>query len=204
MEEDSSQKLSKQELQQRIANFEKQQQESFERAKQEIGNNLSKVLENRSTGILSEKDKDQFIRDYMDQLEKEREALVAQWKTELAAERERIGMFGSDRDGNSYYDDSDDNNNYGRQSSSSHFTKTVYKTFLEPCLESIGSFLATSEVFLANLPLTIGAVGLSWVTQGTVSVMLPMSIILLHWRKIVFLTMILYQLAPFIRLGCCF
>jgi hypothetical protein len=45
---------------------------------------------------------------------------------------------------------------------------TIYKTFFEPSLESIASFLATAEVFVANLPLTIGAVGLSWVTMGTV------------------------------------
>jgi hypothetical protein len=75
-------------------------------------------------------------------LELERESLIAQWKAELEAERKALEP--------------------------PPLLHTFYKALLEPCLESITSFLATAEVFIANLPLTIGAVGLSWVTMGTV------------------------------------
>ena len=78
----------------------------------------------------------------MEELEKEREALIAKWKAELEEER--------------------------RQLEGPPIWEKLYKIFLEPCLESIASLLATAEVFVANLPLTIGAVGLSWVTMGTV------------------------------------
>jgi hypothetical protein len=83
----------------------------------------------------------EFIKEYMDELEKEREALVAQWKAEFEAEQREL---------------------------EAPLMVTIYKLFLGPCVESIMSMLATVEVFLANLPLTIGAVGLSWVTMGTV------------------------------------
>ena len=77
----------------------------------------------------------------MDELELERESLISQWKAELEAERETL-----------------------EPPSLSHI---LHKALLEPCLETITSFLTTAEVFIANLPLTIGAVGLSWVTMGT-------------------------------------
>ena len=34
--------------------------------------------------------------------------------------------------------------------------------------EKVWKFLSYAEVFISNMPLTIGAVGLSWVTQGTI------------------------------------
>jgi hypothetical protein len=34
--------------------------------------------------------------------------------------------------------------------------------------EKVWTFLSYAEVFISNMPLTIGAVGLSWVTQGTI------------------------------------
>jgi hypothetical protein len=133
----TSSNLSKSQLE-RIAIFEKEQQDQFDKKKRDIGQKLSNVLDRK---IPSEKEKEQFIREYMEELERERESLMAQWKAELEAERERLDP---------------------------PLPQRVYKTFLEPCLLSITYFIATLEVFIANLPLTIGAVGLSWVTMGTV------------------------------------
>lgn len=114
--------------------FERQRQEQFESTKQDIGRKLSNALADGER-VLTEKEKQEFIQEYMEELERERETLLLQWKSEWEEERGR---------------------------------ELHYKAFFEPCLESLASLLATIEVFLANLPLTIGAVGLSWVTMGTV------------------------------------
>jgi hypothetical protein len=118
--------------------FEQQQKEQFHRKKKDIGKKLYGVLDRNVT---TKKEKNEFIKEYMDELEKERESLIVQWKAEMQAEREALDP---------------------------PMTVTIYKTFLEPCVEPIASLLASIEVFIANLPLTIGAVGLSWVTMGTV------------------------------------
>ena len=47
------------------------------------------------------------------------------------------------------------------------FWISIYEKFCQPYFESMTWFLSSLEVFIANLPLTIGAVGLSWVTMGT-------------------------------------
>lgn len=86
-------------------------------------------------------EKQQFIKEYMSELHKERESLVAQWKSEFEQGH--------------------------RESNGLHFD-TVKKHFLQPCIESITGMLSYAEVFISNLPLTIGAVGLAWVAMGVV------------------------------------
>jgi hypothetical protein len=39
---------------------------------------------------------------------------------------------------------------------------------ISACFDPIWKFLSYAEVFISNMPLTIGAVGLSWVTQGVI------------------------------------
>jgi len=84
-------------------------------------------------------DEEALVESYLSELEKERALLMEQWRAELEAE---------------------------------HYQRPAWLSTLgylfRQVFDSIGSFLATTEVLLANLPLTIGAVGLSWVTMGTV------------------------------------
>ena len=37
---------------------------------------------------------------------------------------------------------------------------------VDPCIKSILGWLSFAEVFFGNMPITVAAVGLSWVTQG--------------------------------------
>jgi hypothetical protein len=135
---DSNSQHDDQQRHEQLEIFEQQQKEQFRRKKKDIGKKLYGVLDRNVT---TKKEKNEFIKEYMDELEKERESLMEQWKKEMQAEREALDP---------------------------PMTVTIYKTFLKPCVQPIASLLANIEVFIANLPLTIGAVGLSWVTMGTV------------------------------------
>jgi hypothetical protein len=42
------------------------------------------------------------------------------------------------------------------------------ENLISSCFDPIWKFLSYAEVFISNMPLTIGAVGLSWVTQGVI------------------------------------
>eukprot|EP00934_Nitzschia_sp_Nitz4_P006154 Nitzschia sp. Nitz4//scaffold321_size20361//10676//13149//NITZ4_008686-RA/size20361-processed-gene-0.36-mRNA-1//-1//CDS//3329547784//6144//frame0 len=125
------------------ATYEELRDAQFAQTKQQLEFRLKRALQNDSTNVMSEDQKQAFVQEYMSELERERASLLSQWRTEWEAERERL-----DRKEN--------------------FRQMFSKNYLQPCLESGTMFLASLEVFLANLPLTIGAVGLSWVTMGTV------------------------------------
>lgn len=77
------------------------------------------------------------------EVHKERESLVAQWKLEFEQ-------------------------NHSQQQSNGLPFETVKKHFLQPCIELIAGLLSNAEVFISNLPLTVGAVALAWVTMGVV------------------------------------
>jgi hypothetical protein len=85
-----------------------------------------------------------FIQKYYENLHNEREGLVAQWREEFTAEQDQFKPV------KACFEDCD------------KFRKDVATS----CMDSIWGFLSYAEVFIANMPLTIGAVGLSWVTQG--------------------------------------
>lgn len=87
-----------------------------------------------------------FIKKYYANLQNERDGLVAQWREEFTAERDQFKPI------KDYIEDCD------------KFRKDVTTS----CMDSIWRFLSYAEVFIANMPLTIGAVGLSWVTQGVI------------------------------------
>jgi hypothetical protein len=82
----------------------------------------------------------------MEELEKERAAMWAQWKAEMMNEGERVR----------------------RQASRKRLVQDCYEAVVQPCQVSVMNIVANVEVFLSNMPLTIGAVGLSWVTMGVV------------------------------------
>jgi tellurite resistance protein TehA-like permease len=141
--------------QERMAKFEQEQEEPFIQTKELLEEKLSHALDDTGndsgqhgkTISLTEKEKKEFIQDYMSKLERERELLLTQWKAEWEAERQYL---------------------HQEAQNNPSFLSSFRKLFLEPCLESIIALLSIAEVFVANLPLTIGAVGLSWVTMGTV------------------------------------
>ncbi|CAB9507167.1 expressed unknown protein [Seminavis robusta] len=128
----------------RVARFEQQQEEQFQQKKIDMEQRLGHVLEQNS--ITKESDKNAIIDSYMQELEKERVAMMELWKAEMRREEERM-----------------------RQEQQRLFHDFgCYEAIIRPCIDSLLSMLATFEVVLSNMPLTVGAVGLSWVTQGTV------------------------------------
>jgi hypothetical protein len=82
-----------------------------------------------------------FIKQFVNEMKHEREGLVSQFREELQRENRRRDIFGNAME--------------------SLCEKSM------PCLDGIMQFLSYAEVLISNMPLTIGAVGLSWVTQGT-------------------------------------
>jgi len=120
----------------RLTKFEEEQNERFQHTKQEIQRKLA----------MNDYTKD-VIESYMDDLERERATMLAEWKKEMLMEEERIRQQGS--------------------------RQRLLRDFYEACccswlVDSVYSFLANAEVVLSNMPLTIGALGLSWVTMGVV------------------------------------
>jgi hypothetical protein len=83
-----------------------------------------------------------FIQRYINELKSERTAMKDAWKAEFEEERRRSSL-------------------------SSSISGSVRK-FTNGCLGPLWEYLSYAEVFISNMPLTIGAVGLSWVTQGSV------------------------------------
>ena len=106
-------------------------------------------MERRLSGVIGREisdrpgDKQQFIKEYMRELEKERESLILQWKSEFEKEEKRLQQENAQRE-------------------------TIGTKFIQPCFAAIYNALAIAEVFFSNLPLTIGAVALSWTTMGVV------------------------------------
>jgi hypothetical protein len=91
---------------------------------------------------------EEWMDDYVQELEKEREVLIAQWKAEF--ESEHNTHPGSEM----------------KQTESS--IQRYVSSYTTPCWESVVALLSYAEVFISNMPMTIGAVGLSWVTMGVV------------------------------------
>jgi tellurite resistance protein TehA-like permease len=125
-------------LEQRL---DRERDERDEQRRTDVETRLLGVLERQ----ISERpgDKQQFIKEYMKELENEKESLIRQWKREFQEDQRRIA-----------------------QERAPH-TK-FYARIVQPCFVAVYDFLAVTEVFLSNLPLTIGAVALSWVTMGVV------------------------------------
>ena len=105
---------------------------------------LHDVLERSPT--TSHKEKNEFINLYMHELEQERANLLAQWRAEMRMEHDRLQY----------------------QDSKSRLWNDVYEACFKPVLDCIFPWLAFLEVLLSNMPITIGALGLSWVTMGVV------------------------------------
>eukprot|EP00934_Nitzschia_sp_Nitz4_P007007 Nitzschia sp. Nitz4//scaffold321_size20361//17423//20242//NITZ4_008689-RA/size20361-augustus-gene-0.1-mRNA-1//-1//CDS//3329547793//6997//frame0 len=84
-----------------------------------------------------------FIRKYIIEMEEERQALMNQWHEDFV-------------------------NQQDRQYELLHPVRKMGQELTSCIWELIWRFLVTAEVFVSNMPLTIGAVGLSWVTQGVI------------------------------------
>jgi len=81
----------------------------------------------------------------MNELERERARLVAQWKEEWEKEEEYLRQM-------------DPNRKLFRDLSNK----------VGQCLDSLMYFFSNAEVFISNMPLTIAALSLSWASQGCV------------------------------------
>lgn len=95
-------------------------------------------------GSLNPEDK-KFIRMYFQDLEEERSALMAQWREEF------------------------EQRNDGRKNRTIGEALQIVGDKMTACvLDPFWKFISYVEVFIANMPMTIAAVGLSWVTQGVI------------------------------------
>lgn len=128
----------------RFAKFEQEQEERFHEKKHDMQEKLRKALD--TSPIKAERDKKEFINAYMQDLELERAALMTKWKAEMMMEEER----------------------YLRQDSFGRLVVDCCEVLIKPCVGHFWIMFANTEVVLSNMPLTIGAVGLSWVTMGVV------------------------------------
>jgi hypothetical protein len=91
----------------------------------------------------------QLMREYAFELEKERESLIEKWRAEFEAELEADLQVKEQQAGKG---------------------SSVYQLikFLEVCLQDASSAIATVEVMICNMPLSISASALSWATLGVV------------------------------------
>lgn len=139
----------------RIALLEEAQDAQFEQTKEELEEQLLQSLQvssnsEISSSPLTEREKHTFIQKYLEELDRERQTLLEQWKAEWETERKLL------------------EEQERKRQLQQRQRRRKCSTRVKSCLKSIAPMMATLEVFLANLPLTIGAVGLSWVTMGTV------------------------------------
>jgi hypothetical protein len=86
-----------------------------------------------------------YIQRYINELINEREKLKEAWKAEFEEEERKYSS-----------------------NSASALAQSAQKSWTSGCLSSMLEYLSHADAFISNMPLTIGAVGLSWVTQGTV------------------------------------
>jgi hypothetical protein len=115
---------------------------------EEMARKLSGVIDRNMSK--TPREKEQFIREYAKELEQERESLIKQWKAEFEAK-----MSGA---APSTIRDPQQNAN----------TELFHEKYAEARRQSIFNMLATLEVFICNMPLTIAALALSWATLGVV------------------------------------
>ena len=85
---------------------------------------------------------DRYLKRYLKELEYDRDTILSDWKKEfdqvdLEADMETKGICDS-----------------------------LCKNCADPCIEYLLRLLSSLEVFISNMPNTVAAVGLSWVTQG--------------------------------------
>jgi hypothetical protein len=99
----------------------------------------SLIWSNDESSLQEEK----FLKRYLNELEDERQIFLEKWKAESARFRTRTRRRNGESPGN-------------------EGVPPIWNRYLP------SSILENAEVFLSIMPLTIGAVGLSWVTMGVV------------------------------------
>ncbi|CAB9507164.1 expressed unknown protein [Seminavis robusta] len=127
----------------RLAKFEREQEIMFQQKRTSIQRELSNVLERNA--IKTHREKQEFINTYMVELEKERAKLVAQWREEWEKEEEHLRQRDPKR----------------------KLFRALYNK-IGQCLDALMYFFSSFEVFISNMPLTIAALALSWVSMGCV------------------------------------
>lgn len=123
-------------------------QQRDKQRKEDMARRLSNVLD-RGTSE-TPREAQEFLKEYVKELESERETLIRQWKDEFEAEnRSRVPPPAP-------------------STNAPLETKTFSDKYVKPCRQYIFHALATLELFICNMPLTIAASALSWVTLGVV------------------------------------
>lgn len=125
----------------RLARFEREQELMFRQKKNAMEQQLSNVLERNA--VKSFREKQEFINTYMAELEREREKLVAQWRDEWEKQEEYLR----------------------RQDPNRKLLRSLANK-IGQALDMFMYCFSTAEVFVSNMPLTIAALALSWVSMG--------------------------------------
>ena len=122
--------------------------------RQRLGKNNNEIKSKKAIPDKSYWKEKKFIQRYLKELNSEREQLKEAWKAEFLEEEEERRQRGQGNSGSSL-------------PSLSPISQSA-RSMVSGCFGSMVDYLSYAEVFISNMPLTIGAVGLSWVTQGTV------------------------------------
>jgi hypothetical protein len=125
-----------------------ERQERDKKRKEEMERRLSNVLDRGVSE--TPREKQQFLKEYVKELESERESLIRQWRDEFEAHNRGVVPPPAPAE-------------------EPPTRKTSFNDkYIVPCRQSMFSMLATLEMFICNMPLTIAASALSWVTVGVV------------------------------------
>jgi hypothetical protein len=128
--------------------FDVERQEGDTKRKEEMERRLSNVLDRGVSETPREKQK--FLKEYVKELESERESLIRQWRDEFEAQNRGAVPPPAPAE-------------------ESPTRKPAFNDkYMVPCRQYMFNMLATLEMFICNMPLTIAASALSWVTVGVV------------------------------------
>ena len=136
----------------RLVQLSKQTTETYEAVDGNDTTTLEDTNDNDDDNNQEDDQDKMYIEKFMEDLNKERDTLKEKWKQEF--EQEQLQQEQQGRNISS--------------SLSSSLINNFKERFVLSLLQPIFRFLSYAEVFISNIPLTIGAVGLSWVTQGTI------------------------------------
>jgi hypothetical protein len=101
-------------------------------------------------GASENSSENEYIGDYVKELELERDALIKHWKAEFLAELRASDCISA-------------------PSPPANIVQTPhFKVLFKPFREVVIDILETLELFICNMPLSIAASALSWVTMGVV------------------------------------
>ena len=129
---------------QRLAKFEQEQEERFQLKKRDMEQKLSQAL--KESGIPETEDvhANELVQTYLEDLERERIAMLEHWKAEMRLEEEWIRQ----------------------EALRQRLFQDFYDGLVKPCMDPILVACSNAGVVFSNMPVTIGALGFSWATMG--------------------------------------